>query len=59
MRPKSVISWLTATPAAARGKMMGLFNAPAVMRLPAWESAAVTLREALGSRAERDSRTFC
>src|SRR4051794_41968337 len=58
VRPKSVMSWLTVAPAAARGKITGLFSAPAATRLPASESTPVRLRYAVGSNAERVSRTY-
>jgi hypothetical protein len=52
-RPKSVMSWPTAAPAAARGNRMGLLRAPAARRLPGLESTAVRLRLAVGRRTER------
>src|SRR5277367_1941480 len=57
--PKSVISWLTAAPAAARVYTMGLFRAPAVMRLLLSASTAVRLAKVWGQRFDRTSRVTC
>ena len=56
VRPKSVMSWLSVTPAPACSSTRDAVSAPAPMRLPSFASTAVKAPLKLGSVAALVSR---